>query len=278
MTYSSFMKIRLENLSDDLSFARRVIDNEKKPVLFFLTDFSKPLLEYIGRCILKLPPAEIYHSGENSFTEYSYSVGCSSLYYKFIAEAFPEAADFLPQWDRLRYYEQTGTARLVTYLNVITTRYFYRHHPDTFDDTNEEQRKLKGERRSGKDIDPDLLHSYDDSERLYLLLCAKLQDKDEEVDFSEEMYAELEVARKMLKEKFAKVVEYCYFSNLPTMEIAERMRDDFETDPRLMSRKDIQTRISQWKNRAIASLTNIILNDKNKQLFPNMRTFISNHK
>ena len=272
------MKIRLTDVNDDLAFVRRVIGNEKEPVEYFLKDFSKPLLEYVGRCILKLPPVEVYNPDERTFTTYSYSAGCSSLYYKFIGEEFAEDRNFLPQWDKLRYYEASCRSRLVTYLNVITTRYFYKHHPDTFDDISDDERRRSGKRRDGKSIEEELLNSYDESERLYLLLCMKLQDKDEEVRFSEDMFRELEMARTMLKEKFAKVIEYCYFHDLTTTEIAERMKDDFETDPANMSRKDIQTRISQWKNRALASLTNIIMQDKNRGLFPNIREYVSNNK
>ena len=272
------MKIKFNDLSDDLVFVRRVIGNEKEMVKFFLTDYSKPLLEYVGKSILKLPPMEIYHPEGHAFTEYSYSLGCSSLYYKFIAEAFPEQELFVPQWDKLRYFEQSPRSRFTTYLNVITTRYFYRHHPDTFDDISDDERKNNGERRKNKNIEAEQLSSYDDSERLYLLLCMKLQGKDEDVLFTEAMFDELEVARKMLKEQYVKVVEYCYFSDISTMKIVELMKDYFETSPEKLSRKDIQTRISQWKNRAIASLTNIILSDKNKQLFPHIRAYISNQK
>lgn len=271
------MKYKLNNLADDIFFARQVTENEKEAVGFFLSDFSKPLLEYIGRNILRLSPVEIHHPEGSSFTELSYSLGCSSLYYKFIAEAFPEEKNFVPQWDKLRYYVNDNRSRLATYLTVITTRYFCRHHPDTFDDVSDDERRMNGNRQRCKNEDAKLLNSYDESERLYLLLCMKLQDKDEEVRFSEEMYGELETARKMLKEKFAKVIEYCFFSDLTTTEIIENMRDYFETNPDVMSRKDVQTRISQWKNRAISSLSNILLNDGNKQLFPNIRAYISNH-
>lgn len=268
---------RLISQADDLSFAKEVTENRGEAVDYFLTVFSKPLLEYIGRKILRLPPVEIFHPEGHAFTELSYSVGCSSLYYKFIAEAFPADKHYVPQWDKLRYYVSDNRSRLATYLSVITTRYFLSHHPDTFDDVGDEERRLRGERRTPKSREAEILHSYDESERLYLLLCLKLQDKDEEVRFSEEMYQELNVARGMLKDKYAKTVEYCYFTDMTTTEISERMRDYFETSPEKLSRKDVQTRISQWKNRALASLTTIILNDSNRKLFPHMRAFISNH-
>ena len=168
------MKTRLNDVNDDLAFVRRVIGNEKEPVDYFLKVFSKPLLEYVGRCILKLQPVEVFNPDEHTFTAYSYSAGCISLYYKFIAEEFAAASNFTPQWDKLRYYESASRSRLATYLNVITTRYFYRHHPDTFDDTADEERRLSGRRHDGKSVDAELLSSYDESERLYLLLCLKL--------------------------------------------------------------------------------------------------------
>lgn len=266
------MKIRLKDLADDVAFVRRVIGNEKSSVEYFLTVFSKPLLEYIGRRILRLPPAEVYNPDGSALREYSYGIGCSSLYYKFIAEEFPADKLFAPQWDRLRYFEANGHSRLATYLAVITTRYFYRHHPDTFDDTGAEERRREGRRGGG---DESLLRSYDESERLYLLLCMRLQDQDDEVRFTDDMLRELELARSMLREKYARVVDYCFFSGLPTMEVAARMRDEFERAPESMSRKDVQTRISQWKNRAVASLANIIMQDKNRHLFTHIRDYVS---
>ena len=45
-----------------------------------------------------------------------------------------------------------------------------------------------------------------------------------------------------------------------------------------MSRKDLQTRISQWKNRAIVRLTGIITADRNKHLFPCLLEYAKNRK
>ena len=105
------------------------------------------------------------------------------------------------------------------------------------------------------------------------MLCLKLKDKDDDVTFSEEMYQELEVARGMLKAKDARVIELTCFTDLSTMEIAEEMKDEFEKDPSAMSKKDVQTRISQWKNRAIVRLSGIITAEKNKQLFPSLMAY-----
>ena len=265
----------LNDLNDDLAFVKCIMANEKAAVAFFLETYSKPLLEYIGRSVLKLMPLPVYKPGfrKNSsanpsqtnpvleqFDEYSYGIGCYGEYYMFIAALFNELSK-QPQWDKLGYYAENPRSRFYTYLSVITTRYFLKHHPDKVD---------------CKSAITDETSSYDENERLYLMLCLKLKDKDDDATFSEEMYHELEVARGMLKVKDARVIELTCFSDLSTMEIAEEMKDEFEKDPSAMSKKDVQTRISQWKNRAIVRLSGIITAEKNKHLFPSLMEYAKN--
>lgn len=257
---------RLNDIDDDVAFVKRVMTNEKDAVGFFLQSYSKPLLEYVGHHILKMAPLPVYNPRQGNvaelerFDEYSYGIGCYGMYYEFIAALFKED-DRQPQWDKLGYYAENPRSRLYTYLSVITTRYFLKHHPDK-------------ERAVNADDDS----SYDESERLYLMLCLKLQDNDEEVAFSEEMYQELELARTMLKARDAKIIELACLSDLSSMEIAKQMKDEFETDPSTLSRKDLQTRISQWKNRAIVRLSGIITADKNKSLFPSLMAYAKSKK
>lgn len=141
--------------------------------------------------------------------------------------------------------------------------FILKHHPD---------------RADGKWADDGDISSYDENERLYLMLSLKLQDKDDEVVFSEEMYQELEVARTMLKARDARIIELACFSDLTTMEIAQQMKDEFDSDPSAMNRKELQTRISQWKNRALVRLSGIITAEKNKQLFPSLLAYVKNKK
>ena len=249
-------KFRLNDINDDLAFVEKVRTNDKDAVAFFLQTYSKPLMEYIGRNVLKLMPLPVYKPRRadtppsEQFEEYSYGIGCYGMYYEFIAALFREP-DKQPQWNKLAYYADNPRSRFYTYLSVISVRHFLKHHPD--------------KERTASDDDAD---SYDENERLYLMLCLKLQDRDDEVTFTEDMYQELEVARGMLKAKDAKIIELSCFSNLSSTDIAEQMKDEFETDPSAMSRKDLQTRISQWKNRAIVRLSAIITADRNKHLFP----------
>lgn len=257
---------RLNDINEDLAFVKRVMANDKDSVAYFLETYSKPLLEYVGRNVLKLMPLPIYRPRQNNvskleqFDEYSYGVGCYGMYYEFIAALFEELSH-KPQWNKLGYYVDNPRSRFYTYLSVITVRYFLRHHPD--DERSD----------SGDDVS-----SYDESERLYLMLCLKLYDKDEETVFTEQMYQELDLARSMLKARDAKIIELSCFTDLKTLEIAEQMKDEFETDPSTMSRKDLLTRISQWKNRAIVRLSGIITADKNKHLFPCLLDYAKNKK
>lgn len=262
-------RFRLNDIADDVAFVQRVMANEKAAVVFFLETYSKPLLEYVGRNILKLMPLPVYNPRKGNeaelekFDEYSYSIHCSGEYYMFIAEKFKEISK-QPQWDKLDYYVKDHKSRFYTYLSVITTRYFLKHHPDWDGDC--------------KSAQTDDTSSYDENERLYLMLCLKLTDKDDDVTFSEEMYHEMEVARGMLKAKDARVIELTCFSDLSTMEIAEEMKDEFESDPSNMKKKDVQTRISQWKNRALVRLSGIITAEKNKHLFPSLMEYAKSKK
>lgn len=268
---------RLNDINDDLAFVKRIMANDRDAVAYFLETYSKPLMEYIGRSILKLMPLPVYRPRQNKsgtanlrqqeleqFDEYSYGIGCYGMYYEFIAAMFKEISK-QPQWDKLGYYVERPRSRFYTYLSVITTRYFLKHHPDRVDSKSAQN-------------DSDDVCSYDENERLYLMLCLKLQDKDEEMVFSEDMYQELELARTMLKERDAKIIELACFSGLSSTEIAEQMKDEFETAPSAMSKKDLQTRISQWKNRALVRLSGIITADKNKHLFPSILEYVKNKK
>lgn len=257
---------RLNSIDDDLAFVKQVMANDKSSVVYFLETYSKPLLEYVGRNVLKLMPLPVYKPRQDNvskleqFDEYSYGIGCYGMYYEFIAALFEELSH-KPQWNKLGYYADDPRSRFYTYLSVITVRHFLKHHPDD-------------ERSAGDDGTT----SYDENERLYLLLSLKLQDKDDEAVFTEQMFQELEQARGMLKARDAKIIELACFSDLSTTEIAGQMKDEFETDPSAMSRKDLQTRISQWKNRAIVRLSGIITADKNKHLFPALLDYAKNKK
>ena len=263
-------RFRLNDINDDLAFVKRIMTNDRDAVAFFLEAYSKPLMEYIGRSILKLMPLPVYNPRQGNasvleqFDEYSYGIGCYGMYYEFIAAMFKEISK-QPQWDKLGYYVENPRSRFYTYLSVITTRYFLKHHPDRVDSKSAQN-------------DSDDVSSYDENERLYLMLCLKLQDKDEEMAFSEDMYQELELARTMLKERDAKIIELACFSDLSSTEIAEQMKDEFETAPSAMSKKDLQTRISQWKNRALVRLSGIITADKNKHLFPCILEYVKSKK
>lgn len=259
-------KFRFNNIEDDLAFVKQVMANDKNAVSFFLEVYSKPLMEYIGRKVLKLVPLPVYNPTDEKvselekYDELSYGIGCYGAYYEFVAAQFLENGR-LPQWDKLRYYVASPKSRFYTYLSVITVRHFLKHHPDK--DTN-----------TGDDESC----SYDDNERMYLLLCLRLHDNAEDVTFTEAMFSELDLARSMLKPKDAKIIELTCFTNLSTMEIATEMEDEFESNPSTMSKKDVQTRISQWKNRAIVRLSGIITANKNKHLFPSLLEYAKNKR
>ena len=265
-------RFRLNDIDDDLVFVNRIMDNDSDAVAFFLQTYSKPLLEYIGRNVLKLMPLPVYNPRKGNgplaedYEEYSYGIGCYGMYYEFIAAMFKEDG-MQPQWDKLGYYAENPRSRFYTYLSVITTRHFLRHHPDWDGNTTDGKPNKSGDESS-----------YDENERLYLMLCLRLQDQDEGTVFTEQMYEELELARTMLKEKDAKVIELTCFSDLSTMEIADQMKEHFDGEPGQMKKKDVQTRISQWKNRAIVRLTNIITADKNKHLFSSLMEYARSKK
>lgn len=260
------LKYRLNDIADDLAFVEQVMANDKNAVSFFLGVYSKPLMEYIGRNVLKLVPLPVYNPTDEKvpelkkFDEVSYGIGCYGAYYEFVAAQFLENGR-LPQWDKLGYYVASPKSRFYTYLSVITVRHFLKHHPEKDTKTGEDESC-----------------SYDDNERMYLLLCMRLHDNAGDVTFTEAMFRELDLARSMLKPKDARIIELTCFSSLSTMEIANEMKDEFESDPSAMRKKDVQTRISQWKNRAILRLSGIIIADKNKRLFPCLLEYAKNKR
>lgn len=273
------MRYNLNSVDDDLSFRDQVITNKKESVDFFLSVYSKPILEYVGKNIVKVAPSQVYDFTNKRFLDV-YSIGVSGLYYEFIAAKFPKIGEEnanIPQWNALRNYNGANDCRLFTYLNVITIRHFC-NNPIKED-------KARGITKGRGEVDE---ASFVDSDMLFQKLCDYLYDEDESLEFTQAIKEELDKAKHELREKTPKVggingerdylvlsysVVYEYESDV----IAELLEEFLPRPIAEMKRSQIQTRLSQWKLRAIQHLTDIILDPKNKKKYPNVRGLINRH-
>ena len=86
---------KLQTVEGDLEIAKRVVNNDKPTVYYFLGEFSIPFLDYIGGEIMKLEGC--YINGVLCF----YST-ISSEYYDFIGAKFIENK---PTWHKVSLYK-----------------------------------------------------------------------------------------------------------------------------------------------------------------------------
>lgn len=271
------MRFYFNNVNDDLVFRDLVIRNEKPAVDYFLGVFSKPILEYVGKHIAKVQPSKVYDFENQRYIDV-YNISIIGAYYEFIAKQFlnlGEGKKNIPQWDALKIYK--GKCRLYTYVNVITTHYFYKH-PVLVD-------KGGGLTQVPRDIKEAL---FVDSELLFQKLCDYLYDEDDSLEFSQAVKEEIDKARDELRTKMSKqgenigerdywVLKYSVVEEYNTDETAKLLESFFNHPLAEMERTQVQSRLSQWKLRAIQHLTDVILASANTMKYPNLRGLIIRH-
>ena len=86
---------KLKTVEADLEIAKRVVNNDKQSVHYFLGEFSIPFLDYIGREIMK--EEGCYINGILCFY-----TDVSSQYYEFIGAKF---IDKKPTWHKVTLYK-----------------------------------------------------------------------------------------------------------------------------------------------------------------------------
>lgn len=104
--------ISINNINSDIEMARRIGSNDSDAVNYFLTVFSRPMLEYIGKNIM-------HRTGIFANGALAYSPSVYGEYYDFISSPI---ANSIPQWRKLELYK--GKARLNSYVTTITVRHF----------------------------------------------------------------------------------------------------------------------------------------------------------
>ena len=280
------MYFKPTNIKEDMELRDQVIENEKDAVQGFLDNFSKPILQFVGQYIKKVQPIDVYSFERKAYYK-DYAIPITGEYYMFIAAKFPgeekdgEAHIPAPQWNVLRYYSAANDSRLYNYVNIITIRHFKKLAIQS--DKSDEIHSLEE-----KDVFDFLAKIYYDQDFSY---------EDLSQDIMKDLYTALNDLRcisskeknignignfKFDGEKDYQVLKLCIMYDYEWNDIAEKLKEYFPApfphslkDLPDKDKKMIQTRIAQWKKRAINHFTNLIYrSDKYKYL----KSAISKHR
>lgn len=258
----------LQSVEGDLEIAKMVVSNDDAAVHYFLGEFSKPFLNYIGREIMKVEGC--YVNGT-----LCYYPDISADYYTFIGAKFINQTEYfadnlidkynkdlslnnlvetklVPTWHKVALYKGiknkgTKDARLYTYINTITVRYFITI-------------KKKLEKNREEKID-DMLESQSVS-------ILKDYDGFDEIILSDDdpRYKELKTAWDALKEKYRLILKYLVIENRKPLDIFDEMVQYIKTEipPEQYTVKQKQDAMSLLKNRAKKHLRKLILKQRVK--------------
>ena len=234
---------KLQTVEGDLEIGKRVVNNDKPTVYYFLGEFSIPFLDYIGGEIMKLEGC--YINGVLCF----YST-ISSEYYEFIGAKFIENK---PTWHKVSLYKGIKNkgekeARLYTYINTITVRHFINV-----------KRKL----------DKNKEKSLDDMPESMSISILKEYDGFDEISLEEDdsKYKELEVAWEKLPERDQLILKYLVIEDRNPIEIFDEMIQYVETTipPEQYTRKQKQDAMSLMKRRAKLHLRMLIVEQRKQK-------------
>ncbi len=247
-------RFSLKNIEDDFSFRDRVVQNQRIAVDYFLTVYSRDMLEYISKNVCKETPTMILNNDTKQYEEVYYPA-IVGAYYTFIAAKFPNIGEInagIPQWDKLKSFSAKDNCRLHTYVGKITFRHFLK-----------------------KNKEPSALS---ESEMLFQKLCDVICDeedygvddlyvaaKQDLVDAIHELEGQGNKGRKA-----SLVLSLSYLEGYDTMEIAGIMEDYFSAPLENLGKVDIQVRISQWRLRAAHYLADYIYKEGEKGKFRNL--------
>ena len=271
------MKFRHRNINEDMEYRDHVVENCEEYVNDFLTSFSRPVLQYVGEKLLKVTPVEQYSFVNKTYYN-DYAIPVIGDYYLFIAAKHPgdEKENDLPitepQWNALRTYSAANSCMLCDYVRIVTIRHFNKIAAKT--KGKEVETTVSSITRS-KDKNHEELVSQDE---IFDLVAKIFYDQDiTDDDLAEDIRRDLRNALNELKDitpngnfrfdgkKDFRVLELCCMYDYKWDDIADELREYFpEPIPDVFSelsdieKKSIQTRIAQWKKRAILHLTNLI--------------------
>lgn len=234
--------IKLQTIDGDLELAKRVVNNDKQSVHYFLGEFSIPILDYIGKEIMKFEGH--YINGVLCFY-----TNISSDYYEFIGAKF---IDNIPTWHKVSLYKGIKNkgdkeARLYTYINTITVRHFI-----------SVKKKLDKNKEKNLDDMPEsvsisILKDYDGFDEIYL-----------EEDDSQ--YTELDIAWKKLPKRDQLILRYLVIEERNPLDIFDEMIQYVDTTipPEQYTKKQKQDAMSLMKRRAKLHLRMIIVELRKK--------------
>lgn len=233
---------QIQSVEADLEMARRIVNNDDLSVNYFLSDFSMPFLEYIGREIMKMEGC--YINGTLCFY-----AGVSSEYYEFIGAKF---IDGKPTWHKVSLYEGLKNkghkeARLYTYISTITVRHFI----DVKKKINKNKEKNLDDMPESASIS--ILKKYDGFDEIIL----------EEDDTK---HKELVTAWKKLPERDQLVLKYLVIEDRNPLEIFDEMIQYVETTipAEQYTKKQKQDAMSLMKRRAKLHLR-MLMTEQRKQ-------------
>ena len=250
------MEFKHENIYKDLDYKDQVVNNNKRYVDDFINIFSKPILQYVGENILKVTPVELYNL-ENKTCYKDYSIPLVGEYYLFIAAKFLDVIDSdgspntTPQWNALRLYSAENNSTLYNYVNLITIRHFCKK-------PYQEESTL-----SNVDAFDYLANLFYDQDISYVDL--KEEIKNDLLSVLNDMRKTKPLA-KSDGERDARILELCVMYEYDWIDVTEEMAEYFNypvpeqlRDLPNIDKKKIQTRIAQWKKRAIEHLSSMVI-------------------
>ena len=234
---------KLRNIDGDLEIARRVVENDTATVNYFLGEFSAPILDYVGKNIMKT-------SGCLVNDKLHYYMEHSGEYYEFIGAKFENN---IPQWNKISLYRAKqnkgeSEARLYTYVNVITVRHFI---------------ALKQKKDKNK------WENLDDMPESMTISILKEYEGFDEISLAEEKeeYKELDIAWAKLPERDQLILTYLVIQDANPLDIFDEMIQyvDTKISPDQFSVKQKQDAMSLMKRRAKKHLCNLIVEQRNQK-------------
>lgn len=230
----------LQTVEGDLEIAKRVVNNDNPSVLYFLGEFSRPFLNYIGKGIMKYDGC--YIDGV-----LSYYPCVSSAYYEFIGAEFLEN---IPTWHKVALYRGANKkgkeARLSSYINTITVRHFI---------------DVK------KRLDKNRIKRLEDMPETLSISILKDYDGFDEISLEDDnpRFEELSSAWKKLPKKYQLILKYLIIEKRESLEIFDEMIQYTRTTIPLeeFTRKQKQDAMSLLKQYAKRRLRMLIVEQRN---------------
>ena len=234
---------KLQSIEGDLEIARRVISNDKQTVNYFLDEFSRPFLDYIGGEIMK-------RDGVCMHNIWCYYPTVYAEYFEFIGARFIEK---IPEWHKVSLYKGIKNnggkdARLYTYINTITVRYFI-----AIKKKEDKIKEIVGDNLL-ETVDVNILKEYDGFDEIVL----------EEEAYHED--AALKWAWERLEKREQLILQYLVIEGLKPLDVFDTMVSYINTNlnPQLYSKKQKQDAMSLLKQRAKVHLRKLIIEFRKK--------------